>query len=538
MFFEINISIKNTFNNHIFVFETKSTKPMPIRFGSGNRNNPNGTNPRGKGIFAILSFLFLLVFRKPKIGIPLMLIIAALIYFFGMNSKYIIDGNGKYGLGCGIDQDKYKNIEIFEPLASGSNKNKLPASFSLLKYAPKPENQGQQGSCVGWATAYAAKTIQEAYRTGRNPNEIRFSPSFIFNQIALPGCQGSYTSTALEKMKSDGLVYYSKFIYNKESCSKKPSSDLIEEAKNYKIRGYNRLSKWGTNYDVDIEALKQNIAQGAPVIIAMNIPESFLEHKGDLWKPKKNDFLGIEKLGGHAMCVIGYDDNMDGGAFHVMNSWGTTWGKDGFFWIRYADFLKFVREAYGLYPVPQKTNDDFDVSFGLVYAESNAEIPLNQSKGNLFRTKNPLKKGDKFKIEVQNNVDCFVYVFGQETDGSSYILFPYLEEGEKKSKYSPYCGIVGARHFPGGAAYLEADKIGSQDFMAVVVSKDELDYQELNERINRTPARDYLSKLNRAMGSMQITNPKFNLKASSVVFQGKTAGTQKAVGVVIAIDKK
>ena len=64
-----------------------------------------------------------------------MLIIAALIYFFGMNSKYIIDGNGKYGLGCGIDQDKYKNIEIFEPLASGSNKNKLPASFSLLKYA-------------------------------------------------------------------------------------------------------------------------------------------------------------------------------------------------------------------------------------------------------------------------------------------------------------------------------------------------------------------------------------------------------------------
>jgi hypothetical protein len=40
------------------------------------------------------------------------------------------------------------------------------------------------------------------------------------------------------------------------------------------------------------------------------------------------------------------------------------------------------------------------------------------------------------------------------------------------------------------------------------------------------------------MGAMQISNPKFKLKASSVAFQGKTSGKQKAVAVVIAIDKK
>jgi len=40
------------------------------------------------------------------------------------------------------------------------------------------------------------------------------------------------------------------------------------------------------------------------------------------------------------------------------------------------------------------------------------------------------------------------------------------------------------------------------------------------------------------MGALQISNPNFKLKASSVGFQGKTKGTQKAVGVVIAIDKK
>jgi hypothetical protein len=188
--------------------------------------------------------------------------------------------------------------------------------------------------------------------------------------------------------------------------------------------------------------------------------------------------------------------------------------------------------------MPKKTDVEFDVSFGLVYAENNAEIPLNQSRGNLFRTRNPIKKGDRFKIEVHNNVECFIYVFGQETDGSSYILFPYIEKGKRKSQYSPFCGIVGARHFPSGKAALRADKLGTQDFMAVVVSKDELNYEELNERINRTPGKDYLTKLNKAMGALQISNPNFKLKASSVGFQGKTKGTQKAVGVVIAIDKK
>jgi hypothetical protein len=512
---------------------------MPIRFDSGGGKGLFSSGLKGKGFFAILFFLLFIVFRKPKIGIPLLLLAGVLYYFYGMNNNFIGVGKGKYGLGCGIDQERYDATNVYEPLAASSNKNKLPAAFSLLKYAPTRRNQGKQGSCVGWASAYAARTIQEAYRTDNlKPDDIAFSPAFLYNQIALPGCQGSYTSEALEKMRTDGLVFLSKFDYDDESCSKKPTASLISEAKNYKIRGYNRLSKGGRNYDVDIDAIKPYSAQGAPVIIAMMVPESFYSHNTDLWTPRKSEYKQARNLGGHAMCAIGYDDSKFGGAVQVMNSWGTNWGDEGIFWIKYTDFSKFVREAYGLFPVAKSGDVEFDVSFGLVYAGSNAEIPLNQSRGNLFRTKNPIKKGDRFKVEVHNNVECFIYVFGQESDGSSYVLFPYLEKGKKKSQYSPFCGIVGTRHFPSGAAALKADDVGTQDFMAVVVSKDELDYQELNERINRTPGRDYLSKLNKAMGSMQISNPNFKLKASSVAFKGKTAGTQKAVAVVLAIDKK
>jgi hypothetical protein len=41
-----------------------------------------------------------------------------------------------------------------------------------------------------------------------------------------------------------------------------------------------------------------------------------------------------------------------------------------------------------------------------------------------FRTTRPISKGDKFKVLVANSIECYVYVFGQETDGSSYVLFP------------------------------------------------------------------------------------------------------------------
>ena len=523
---------------------------MPIRFdkGGGGSNNSGGSGGgNNKGAIAILLLIVFFVFRKPKIAIPILIIGGILLWMGGFFDDVANQNNSNnnsnqpFGIGASIDEEKYDKTMVYEPLANSSSKNQIPASASLLKYAPTRRNQGQQGSCVGWASAYAARTILEAYTTGKSPNTVAFSPSFLYNQIAIPGCQGSYTGEALEKMKRDGLVFFDKFGYDENNCTRKPSSSLLAEGRNYRIRGYNRLSKGGRNYDVDINALKQNIAQGAPVVIAMKVPESFYYVNSDFWSPKSSERRNIDGLGGHAMCAIGYDDNKKGGAIQVMNSWGRNWGNDGVFWITYDDFSTFVREAYGLFPNPrrQASNDnEFEVEFGMVNANNGRNIPLSQKRGNLFQTRSPIKVGDRFKIEVSNSIECFVYVFGQETDGSSYILFPYLEKGERTSKYSPFCGIVGTRHFPSGSDALKADNIGNKDFMAVVVSKEELDYQDLNSRINRASGNDYLTKLNTALGAMQLNNPNFKAGTSTVAFKGKSSGTQKVVGVVIEIDKQ
>jgi len=511
---------------------------MPIRFDSGNNNFGNrGSGGNNRGLIAILLFVLFFVFRKPKIAIPILLI-GGLVYYFYSSGTNFVNSNGIFGTGCGIDLDKYDKTSVYEPLAV-SSKNSIPTEASLLKHAPKRQNQGQQGSCVGWASAYAARTILEAYTTEKNPDELAFSPAFLYNQIALQGCQGSYMAEALEQMKNVGLVSIKRFPYDENTCANKPGPTLFKEAERNKIRGYSRLSKSGWNYDVDVPALKQNIAHGAPVVIAMNVPESFFYLKKELWEPKTGERKNIKKYGGHAMCAIGYDDNKYGGAVQVMNSWGKSWGDNGIFWIKYTDFQQFVREAYGLYPHKKVVKQtDFEVTFGLVDAASGENIPIKQVRNNLFRTVKSINKKQKFKIEVSNKIECFIYVFGQETDGSSYVLFPYPEEGKKSSKYSPYCGVTGTRHFPSGKASLLPDEIGNTDYMAVIVSTEELDYFDINEKVNRNPGRDYLAKLNRAIGNNQIINPRIKTHSSSVAFQGQSMGSQNAYGVVIAIDKK
>src|SRR5436190_15843871 len=99
---------------------------------------------------------------------------------FGCNSSNKDKNKKELTLGCVTNKEGFKKTDIFEPLSSGSPKNSLPSAFSLRKFCPKRKSQGQQSSCVGWSSSYAGRTILQAYATGADPNQIAFSPSFIY----------------------------------------------------------------------------------------------------------------------------------------------------------------------------------------------------------------------------------------------------------------------------------------------------------------------------------------------------------------------
>jgi C1A family cysteine protease len=491
-----------------------------------------------------------LLLRKPKLMLVL-LVVGGLFFLLGGGKGCNMDGGGggivsqllQTNTGATFDPKLYDQAEVYEPLADNVNEP-LPERVSLEQFAPKRLNQGVQGSCVAWASAYAARTIVQAQATKADPNSTAFSPSFLYNQIKIDGsdCQGSYIYRAMENMLKGGVLPYSRFAYTDQSCAKLPTEDERRQAMPYRIKGFQRLTRGADEQRTDMVAMKQHLSQGSPVVIGMMVGGSFMqEMEGrELWEPTRNDYR-MPGFGGHAMCVIGYDDYKFGneGGFQIMNSWGPEWGKKGIAWVRYGDFDHFGKEAYAVYPQGEGVDvkpQRFDLRFGLVAVDADgkatgAMIPLKHMGGRVFRTEQPVPKGTRFKVQMTNNAECYTYCFGQETDGSSYVLFP------NTPKHSPYCGITGTRVFPKDQS-MTVDEVGTRDVMAILVYNQPIDFPKVDAAMKADAAKGLDAKLTAVLGGELIDPANVSYTAAQGAFGASCAMDRNAVAFVIEVDKR
>ena len=533
---------------------------MPIRMEDDpqdqqdfNDNNTSGgggtggTNTGGSG--GLLSFLPLILGLFSSGGgggkkiLLLLLVIGGGAAYFYFNNK---GGGGTANIqklfstsGYNFSAQEFKKANVYEGLEADDTKNPLPESVSLLRFAPDRQDQGHQGSCVAWSSVYAARSIIEAAATGQSGNNSAFSPSFVYNQIGLEGCEGSYIQKAMEFMTDKGVVPFNDFAYNDQDCSKQPNSSQWNEAAQNKMHGFTRLTESADVNGINIRAVKEHLSKDAPVVIGMMVGGSFMQEMmgKEMWAPTDED-LSQMGFGGHAMCVIGYDDRKQ--AFQLMNSWGPNWGNNGVAWVRYADFKEFVREAYGIDPLPKRgaaLNVGFECAIGLVKNADKQYIPLKIKSGNIFETVSNISAGTRFKMEIKNSTECNIYIFGQETDGSSYTLFPYPDKTEPtKTSFSPYCGITGYRLFPRGKS-LVPDSLGHKDVFAIVVSKDPLDWYATNTAISKSSAADYGAKLAEALHNSSNGNVNFSAGNGGTINFKSGSSQQNVVYCIVEVDK-
>jgi hypothetical protein len=105
-------------------------------------------------------------------------------------------------------------------------------------------------------------------------------------------------------------------------------------------------------------AVKAALAQRKPVVAGIRLFENFRHLNGT--NPVYNSASGAE-IGGHAVTIVGYDDNRYGGAFKFINSWTTNWGDNGFFWIPYNFYPLVASEAYLLEDAPNTNVKDDNI---------------------------------------------------------------------------------------------------------------------------------------------------------------------------------
>jgi hypothetical protein len=164
---------------------------------------------------------------------------------------------------------------------------------------------------------------------------------------------GAKMYDCLEMLKKQGAPFHSAYAF--PYCS----------TDNPKLRYTDKLSGFKEVQAQNAQQIKKSLVDGCPVVIGLKI---FDGGKGNSLNSYMLDSNGVIKMecfrdtytaGAHAMCIVGFDDQMDGGAFKLVNSWGEDWGKDGFCWLRYSD-LKILICAYALFPesylTPSKPN--------------------------------------------------------------------------------------------------------------------------------------------------------------------------------------
>lgn len=196
-------------------------------------------------------------------------------------------------------------------------------------------DQGMIGSCVAHAVASAIEFAQ-----AMRPNDPavpdfleadrKFPVSRLFlyyearTAIGMESIDsGCYIRDALRVAYNVGVPRESGWRYVEEEYSTKPPRRSYKYAPYHKITSYRSVG-------VNVEQVKAALALGLPVVIGVSVFSSFFHSGGDIPFPTATD----DYLGGHAILLVGYDD--DAKRFKFLNSWGTGWGHAGYGTLPYA----------------------------------------------------------------------------------------------------------------------------------------------------------------------------------------------------------
>lgn len=223
--------------------------------------------------------------------------------------------HGHRGLGYLRDPHDARDWPL-ERLALGAAP---PPAASLRANVDTVLDQGPTQSCVAHAWVQALRIGDHIDK--RQSPELASRLFVYFNARAMHGGEhqdaGTYLRTCAQGLVRFGRPGEHLWPFDVRHVNDRPSWKSYRAAYDWRgPRGYYRIASG------DLNAVRVAVAAGKPVVFGMDVDMAFLADDGAL-------VIGPAEgapVGGHAMCVVGYD----GENFEIVNSWGTAWRDQGF----------------------------------------------------------------------------------------------------------------------------------------------------------------------------------------------------------------
>jgi C1A family cysteine protease len=201
----------------------------------------------------------------------------------------------------------------------------LREAVTLREWDSRVEDQNEASSCVGNAVCNAYELLLKK----KSPDLFKeLSRLFVYynarkeDGLTVMSDEGTYVRSALRGLQSHGVCSEVIWPYDITKVNVEPSAEAYAAALDYKIAAYYRLRT--------INQICDALNNEYPVPYGMEIFDRFYDV--DASNPIVNMPYGSEEnLGGHAMCLIGYD--LAKKLFLAKNSFGTDWGDQGYCWV-------------------------------------------------------------------------------------------------------------------------------------------------------------------------------------------------------------
>ena len=258
-----------------------------------------------------------------------------------------------------IDENGNEVTPNLTPTGTLAYHGTLPSKYSMVDrgYLPAVRNQGSEGSC--WAHAGMAMAESSMIKQGyASASSVDYSEKhlawFAVGATAPQGdsLYGDFSGLGAPTAYSAGgnmvdIMFTMMSWIGAEEESNVPYADFnsgVDES--YRYHSYAHLQNVNLYDEKDINSIKEAIMRDGAVQISYYASSNYLTKNSGVYTAY---YCPNGYTSNHSITVVGWDDNFsksnfrtggtpnNDGAWLCRNSWGSTWGTSGYFYLSYND---------------------------------------------------------------------------------------------------------------------------------------------------------------------------------------------------------